>query len=64
MAPEATQRASAQENRGADSWAIVDREALDIENETSKIGHDQILPCLRGNGTGELVCIVWWSKIA
>ena len=44
VTPEAVQRAAAQEDCGTDTGTIVDRKTLNIENETSKIRHDPILP--------------------
>jgi hypothetical protein len=44
VAPKAAQWTPAQEDRGADSGAIMDRKTLNIENETSKIMHHRILP--------------------
>ena len=44
VTPETAQWAAAQEDRGTDAGTIVDRKTLNIENETSKIRHDPILP--------------------
>ena len=49
MAPEAAQRAAAQEDCSADTGTIVDRETLNIENKTSLIRHPQILPWMGKN---------------
>jgi hypothetical protein len=34
MAPFAVERTPLQKNRRADPWTVIDREALDVENET------------------------------